>query len=921
MRRLGNGQEISSNSSLASTSAAVRKDRVVCAAEAIEPSHILDALPGPAWIVDGSLQVVQRNHSAGSLSEDVEFSSVFPAGLDDALLERLRSPQQQVGFHALLRGEGNPWLFSATLLPEVTPRQRLILAQPSALFDVPAQLNFDELLDSAFDGLMILNAKRQIVQINVRFQQMFGYTIEDLHGKTPGVLIPPGHEHESGPARELLDRGGVYHLEARRLRHDGTQLEVRVSSQPIASGRFRGGLVVVYRDLTEVNRNARYRNLQLEATRILATAATVEQAARELLPVIAEALGWDLVRLWQVCDDGLNCVHDYSASGSSRSSDCQEVCAKCTIRADRARDGHSTWESDFHPQASCTDGAHCRLHDGALAAFPIVDTQKQVLGVLELLAPNKPLPEPGQRELLEGVCAHLGQFFTRCQAELALAENEARFRTLAETAPTAIFIHADGVVLYANAAFESTFGYSRDEIVNHSIWPLFHPEDREDLQERARRRQLGEEVKKRWEARMLCKNSELRWIDYSAATIKLGSRSAILCAASDVTERRALEIQLRQTQKMEAIGRLAGGIAHDFNNLLMVINCCSEDISLRGELPEEVRHGAEEIIHAAARAAALTRQLLAFSRHQVVAPQIVDLNSVLTGIELTLRRTLGDDIVLRFGLESRACAILADPSQIEQVVMNLAVNARDAMPNGGELRIDLSSVSLDEASPQAGHPRSGSYAVLTVSDNGVGMNQEIQQRIFEPFFTTKHASKGTGLGLSTVYGIVKQSGGFITVDSQPHCGATFKLFLPIAAAGASVAADLTANQEAPASGSATILLVEDEEEVRAVLHRALIRDGYTVLEASGGAQALKVSSTYEGQIDLLLTDVVMSGMSGRDLADRLVLIRPGLKVLYVSGYNEDTVLQKGVVEGQVEFLAKPFSPSVLSRKVRQLISH
>jgi PAS domain S-box-containing protein len=850
----------------------------------------------------------------------MQFSSVFPAGLDDALLQRLRSPQQQVGFHARLAGEQDLWLFSATSLPEATPGKRLVLAQLSALFDVPAQLTFDELLDSAFDGLIILDAGRNIVQVNVRFQQMFGYSFEDLRGKTPGALIPSEQKHEFELADELLDRGGVYHLETRRLRRDGTLLEVRVSSQPIASGRFRGGLVVVYRDLTEVNRNARYQNLQLQATRILAKAATVEQAARELLPEIAEVLGWDIVRLWQVCDNGLECVHCYSASASSHSSDFQAD-VKCTICAERiAREGRSIWQTGSHPLVSCMDNAHCRLQGGSLAAFPIVDTQTQVLGILEVIAPDKPLPESGQRELFEGICAHLGQFITRCKAELALAEDEVRFRTLAETAPTAIFIHADGVVLYANAAFESTFGYSRDEIVNHSVWPLFHPDDRKDLQERARRRQLGEPVKKRWEERMLCKDGELRWIDYSAAPIKLGNRSAILCAASDVTERRALEAQLRQTQKMEAVGRLAGGIAHDFNNLLMVINCCSEDISLRPELPEEVRRGAEDIIHAAARAATLTRQLLAFSRHQVLAPRIVDLNSVLAATELTLRRALGDSIVLRLGLDSGVGSVFADPSQIEQIVMNLAVNARDAMPNGGELRIHLSPGRLDEATP-AGHSSLSSYAVLTVADNGIGMNQEIQQRIFEPFFTTKHASKGTGLGLSTVYGIVKQSGGFVAVDSQPHCGATFKLFFPIAAAGVSIAADSRVNQEVSAAGSATILLVEDEKEVRAVLHRGLIRDGYTVLEASGGAQALKVSAAYEGQIDLLLTDVVMAGMSGRDLADRLVLIRPGLKVLYVSGYNEDTVLQRGVVIGQIEFLAKPFSLAVLSRKVRQLLLH
>jgi PAS domain S-box-containing protein len=743
--------------------------------------RLLDALPGPAWIVDCVLlRILQRNAAASAISDDVEFASLFPVRLDDGLLARLRSPQQQVGFHARLNREANPWLFSAASLAGVG-QQRLILAQPCADFNVPAQLTFDELLDSAFDGLAILDTEHRFVQINLRFQQMFGYCIEDLHGKTPEALVPPGLEHEFESSLEVLERGGIYRRETRRLCRDGTLLEVEVSSQPIASGRFRGGLVAIYRDLTEVNRQTRYRNLRLETTRILATEATVEQAARWLLPAIAEALGWDAVRLWQVCDDRVECVHGHYMPTLSCCGNPQSMAANCTINAERVvRDGRAIWISDVHPPDPCAVRGDCRLREGELAVFPIVDTQKQVLGVLELLAPHKPLPDSNQRDLLEGICAHLGQFITRSKAELALAENEAKFRTLAETVPTAIFIHDNGVFLYANAAFESIFGYSRSEILDRSVWELFPPEEQAEVQERAKRRAGGEAVQKRWEVRMIRKDGELRWIDYSAARVVLGNRPAVLCAAIDLTERRALEIQLRQTQKMEAIGRLAGGIAHDFNNLLMVIGCSSEAIGLCETLPNEVRKAAEEISHATDRAAALTRQLLAFSRHQVLAPRIIDLNAVLTGTELILRRALGDDITLRFDIEPGIGAIRADSSQIEQVVMNLAVNARDAMPNGGKLSISTSSAHLDESAPEACLPPCGSYAVLTVADSGFGIDHETQQHIFEPFFTTKHAGKGTGLGLATVYGIVKQSGGFIAVDSQPQCGATFKVFFPIA---------------------------------------------------------------------------------------------------------------------------------------------
>jgi PAS domain S-box-containing protein len=906
------------------------------AVQFVDTRHLLDALPGPAWVISCSsecdpgrnascdsdrfpLPILQCNAAARALSGDTEFASLFPSGLIDDLLQRLRSPQPQIGFHAVLQGERAPRLFSAALLSASVPARRLVLAQPTTLFNVPAQLSFDELLDSAFDGLVILDSERRIVQISACFEQMFGYTIDELRGKTPEALVPPGLEHEFQKANEVLDRGGVHHLETRRLRRDGTLLEVRVSAQPIVSGRFRGGLVAIYRDLTEVNRNTRHRNLRLEATRILAGAATVAQAAKELLPLIAAELGWDVVRFWQGCADGLQCVHGHYEPGCY-CGDFQTEGAECVLSAGRVgSDGRAMQLTDFHAVARCVGKPNCKMVNGSLAAFPIVDAQQQTLGVLELLSCHRPLPETGQHDLLEGVCAHLGQFITRCKAEQALAENEAKFRTLAETAPTAIFIHADGLIIYANAALESITGYSREEMLNHSVWQLFHPEEIEELKDRVRRRLRGEEVEKRWEARMVCKNGELRWIDYSAARITIDNRNAVLCAASDITDRRALELQLRQTQKMEAVGRLAGGIAHDFNNLLMVIGCCGELITLAQDLPQEVCKAAQEIIHSADRAAALTRQLLAFSRYQVLAPRIIDLNQVLAGTELLLGRALGDDIVLHFDLESGLGSILADSSQIEQVVMNLAVNARDAMPRGGELRIGTCTVSLDQATPMPDGSRARSYAVLTVTDTGIGMNQEIQQHIFEPFFSTKSAGKGTGLGLSTVYGIVKQSGGFVTVESQPQAGATFKVFFPIASA-VPVPLAPAAAQEFAAQTRGTILLVEDEDEVRALLLISLSRDGHTVLEASGGVQALEISADYDGKIDLLMTDVVMQGMSGRELADRMVSIRPGIKVLYASGYNEDTVLQKGVVEGQVEFLQKPFLPTVLSLKVRQLLS-
>ena len=879
--------------------------------------ELLEALPGPAWIVDCLLlQILERNSAAGALSADDEFLPLFEKSLDEELIRRLRGQERQISFHARLRGEECLWLFSAATLVEEQAGHRLILTQPAARFEVPTEITFDELADSAFDGIVVLNSERRIAQISQRFQQMFGYCIEELKGKTPEFLVPHGEVSEFAAACDLLDRGGIYQVEAKRRRRDGTLLEVHISSQPISSGRFRGGLVVIYRDITAENRNARHRDLRLEGTRILAGAVTVEQAVDDLLPVIAEALDWDVARLWLVGKDGMECFRSHAKPGCT----CSNVGrsgSTCSYNVEAASKGNVLRQDNFQPTGICARESDCKLRDGSQAVIPIVDTQKQVLGVLEMLSSQRPQHETGRRELLEGLCAHLGQFITRVRAEQALAENEEKFRTLAETTPTGIFIHCNGRIVYANAAWETISGYSRQEILGQPVWNLFHPDEVEGFKERAARRLEGEDFENRYEARAVRKNGEIRWIDLSAARILLDKHPSVLCAAVDITEQRALATQLRQTQKMEAIGRLAGGIAHDFNNLLTVIGCCAEAINMQPDLPVDVLLSTSEISHATDRAAALTRQLLSFSRHQLVAPKLISLNTVLAGTELILRRSLGDDIVLKFGFEPECGMILADASQLEQVVMNLAVNARDAMPNGGELSISTHAVTLDGS--QQGEDL-GDYQMLKVTDNGSGMSQEIQQHIFEPFFTTKHSSKGTGLGLSTVYGIVKQSGGFIQVESQPECGTTFQVFFP-AVRGSLVEQGSDAPSASDDVVAATILLVEDEEDVRSVLRASLLREGHEILEAGSAAQALDISAAYEGKIDLLITDVVMSGMSGRELADRLIPLRPGTKVLYVSGYNEDTVLQKGVIEGQMEFLQKPFTPTILRRKVRHLLCH
>ncbi|MGA7400275.1 MAG: ATP-binding protein [Candidatus Sulfotelmatobacter sp.] len=398
------------------------------------------------------------------------------------------------------------------------------------------------------------------------------------------------------------------------------------------------------------------------------------------------------------------------------------------------------------------------------------------------------------------------------------------------------------------------------------------------------------------------------------------TKTAFELFAEDVTERRALEQQLRQSQKMEAVGRLAGGIAHDFNNLLMVISGYSEFLLDRLGPDPALRGPAQEIAGAAQRASSLTRQLLAFSRKQMMAPKILDLNEVVTENLKMLTRVIGEDIDLVMVPAATLGAVRADAGQIDQVIMNLAVNARDAMPSGGKLTIETSNVSLDEEYSRFHAPlRPGDYVMLTISDTGMGMDSETQSHIFEPFFTTK-GPKGTGLGLSTVYGIIKQSGGYIWVYSESGKGTTFKIYLPrVPERAESPAVVSTAESVGTEPGTETILLVEDETNLRYLARQFLEKQGYRVIEAADGAVAMQIAVAHEGMIHLLLTDVIMPGMNGRELAQRISEIRPNTKVLYMSGYTENVIGHNGTLDAGVRLLQKPFTLRELKSKVREVL--
>jgi PAS domain S-box-containing protein len=398
-----------------------------------------------------------------------------------------------------------------------------------------------------------------------------------------------------------------------------------------------------------------------------------------------------------------------------------------------------------------------------------------------------------------------------------------------------------------------------------------------------------------------------------------GVVDGVVFATEDMTERRELEERFRQSQKLEAVARLAGGVAHDFNNMLAVINSYAELAIQALHERDPLRADVQEILKAGTRAAVLTKRLLAFSRKQMLRPVVLGLNEVVADLEQMLRRLIGEDVTFRFVLSPEAGNVRADPGQLEQVLMNLVVNARDAMPRGGELTVETAAREVDEATARADpEVQPGRYVVLAVTDTGCGMDQATLARIFEPFFTTKQPGQGTGLGLATVYGIVKQSAGFIAVQSEPGKGSTFRIHLPRVDAPAEGSAD--ARRRPPiATGHETVLLVEDEDAVRALTQRILRDARYEVLTAASGAEALERSAQHAGPIHLVVSDVIMPSMSGPELAERLLQLRPETRVLFMSGYVDEHVTQHGILASGHSFLPKPFTASELARKVRETL--
>jgi PAS domain S-box-containing protein len=583
--------------------------------------------------------------------------------------------------------------------------------------------------------------------------------------------------------------------------------------------------------------------------------------------------------------------------------------------------GDNTWEQAERRQ-------------GWLSASSIILSLVLTLGILSLALPlftveSKAYEVLDKRTLVDALLGLVLLFdvylaFQQLQIHRVRRQNAAReelFELISENAADMIaVVNADGTRAYNSPAYERLLGYSPEELRGTIAFEQIHPEDRGKVVEAA------EEAKrsghgKRVEYRMRHKDGSWVSLESTASVVRDGKGQVqkLIIVNRDITERKQLEEQLQMAQKVEAIGRLSGGIAHDFNNILGVIIGYTEALQKRMPPENAFRDAIDEIQRAAKRAASLTRQLLAFSRKQVLEPTILDLNAVIRDMEKMLGSLMGEHIVRALALSDSLGMVKADRTQLEQVILNLCVNARDAMPEGGKLAIETSKVDMGEANPaRPTYMQPGSYVLLKVIDTGCGMTREVQAHIFEPFFTTKEKGKGTGLGMATVYGVVKQSGGYILVDSEPRKGAAFEIYLPLIEAPAEIAKESRAAVKRLRKNEATVLLVEDEPSLRKLTRDVLQEMDYTVHEAVDASEALEISKKFSA-IDLLLTDIVMPGMSGRALADALAISHPQTRVLFMSGYARGEIAKHGVLDAGLAILHKPFTREELLRRVDEIL--
>lgn len=668
---------------------------------------------------------------------------------------------------------------------------------------------------------------------------------------------------------------------------------------------------------------------QHATTSILAECKSLTEAAPRLLEAIANCCGWHGGIVWKVDAQAkvLRCVEVFQ-NVNAGSTPFDDSIRTTTFQYGIGRPGR-VWAAATAAATAEFVGSDRDHADGLRGSigFPVM-LAGDVIAVVEFFHDNVQKADAELLKLMSTIGSQIGQFIDRRRAALLLQKEQEFLQAVLDNIEEGIVAcDANGCLTLLNRAARALHNLPQEPLPAHrwaDHYDLYMPDgktrmSKEDtpLFQALQERQVHDV-----EMVVAPKNRPARTILVSGQALvnPAGIKQGAVVVLHDITERRRLEVQCRQAQKMESIGHLAGGVAHDFNNLLTVICGYSEALLKNTRPGDPSRPCLAEIKSAGDRATSLTRQLLAFSRQQIFQLQVLDLNAVIRDTEKMLRRLIGEDISLAAMLDLRLSPVKADLGQVEQVIMNLVLNAKDAMPHGGKITIETCNVDLDARYAEShAEVQPGWYVMLAVSDTGHGMPDEVKARIFEPFFTTKDQGKGTGLGLATVFGIVKQSGGHVNVYSEVGKGTSFKIYLP--ALGEAPVKDSPDVEVAEApGGTETLLLVEDEEKVRLLTRTALEGIGYSVLEASNGPEAIKLCERHTGRIDMLITDVVMPGMGGRHLAERLTSLWTHLKVLYLSGYTTDAVVRHGVLEAEVAFLQKPFSMTGLARKVREVLN-
>ena len=762
----------------------------------------------------------------------------------------------------------------------------------------------------------------EILHINAEFTRLFGFRQEEAVGRrVDALIVPPDRGSETRWIGENLAAGKRITLESKRQRKDGTLVDVSISAAPVNVGGKRVANYVLYRDITEQKRVEALSSALYRIAEKTSSAEDLQHFYWSIHNIVAELMYARnfYIALYDAATQTLSFPYFVDEEDS-------------TPAPKKLGKGLTEYVLRTGEPLLCTPEVFDDLvarGEVELIGAPSVDwlgvplkVSGNTFGVLVLQSytDNVRFREK-ELGILTFVSHQVASAIEHKRNEEALRRSEARYRSLVQSAVYGIYRSSlDGKFLDGNPALVSMLGYTSTE-------ELLALDPKQDVfVEADEHTRLMQEFQRSAEL----DHFEVRWKRKEGGniTVRLSGRvvntaeepdQVVELIAEDITERRVLEDQFRQSQKMEAVGRLAGGVAHDFNNLLMVISGYTEVLLEQIERRHGLYPKIQAIQQAADRATTLTRQLLAFSRKQLLELKVVDVNAIVADMERLLTPLIGENIELTTRLAPNLGRTRADAGQIEQVIMNLVVNAKDAMPSGGKITIQTGNVSLDDDwRREYSYIQPGPYVMLSVSDNGQGMDKETQSRIFEPFFTTKEKSKGTGLGLSTVYGIIKQSGGYIFVQSEPSRGTTFRIYLPQVEDQAVPVGHATSSPRA-AGGSETVLLVEDEESVRQLVRETLEAKGYKVLEADQGEAALQAAQAHSGPIHLLVTDVVMPGMSGRDLALKLSESHPQTKVLYLSGYTEDAIVHQGVLDSDTAFLQKPFTLQMLSRKVREVL--